>query len=86
MKILEIFEKLSELKDNPEEFNILKEQIVDDFLKEFDEEKQLKFKQLLWRKEMELRKIKNPLVRAEKAYSSMIETMNILNDELKKIF
>lgn len=86
MKILEIFEKLSELKDNPEESNILKEQIVDDFLKEFDEEKQHKFKQLLWRKEMELRKIKNPLVRAEKAYSSMIETMNILNDELKKIF
>jgi len=66
MDVLNIYNELKELNNNPELFNNRARQIIDEELKNCPEEYKEQFERKQWKLEQDLRKFKNPVARMNK--------------------
>lgn len=78
------FDKLSKLfQDDPEEFEKYRQMVIEEFIRKLPEERQQRARGLQFRIDNEMRKIKNPLARAAKMNSMMIESLMELDGLFK---
>jgi len=79
----EAFEKLSKLfQDDPEEFERYRQMVIEECISKMRPESQQRARGLQFRIDNEMRKIKNPLARAARMNTMMIESLM----ELEGIF
>ncbi len=72
----EAFEKLSKLfQDDPEEFERYRQMVIEECISKMRPESQQRARGLQFRIDNEMRKIKNPLARAAKMNTMMIESL-----------
>lgn len=80
----EAFEKLSKLfQDDPEEFEKYRLMVIEECISKMRPESQQRARGLQFRIDNEMRKIKNPLARAAKMNSMMIESLMKLDGLFK---
>jgi hypothetical protein len=78
------FEKLSKLfQDDPEEFEKYRQMVIEEFINNLPEERQQRARGLQFRIDNEMRKIKNPLARAAKMNSMMVDSLMELQGVFK---
>lgn len=80
--MIEVYERLLPLRDDPETFEKERRKIIKEELDKLAEPQKRKAEQLLWVAEAKLRKLKNPTVRAEQAYRDMLDSLRKLNEVL----
>lgn len=66
MNPLQIYEELTKLRDNPEEFEERADQIWEAFFSDMDEEEEKRARQFKWQMDAQLRGIKDPIARMNK--------------------
>jgi len=80
----EAFEKLSKLfQDDPEEFEKYRQMVIEEFINNLPEDRQQRARGLQFRIDNEMRKIKNPLARAAKMNSMMVDSLMELQGVFK---
>lgn len=83
-KSAQAFEKLSKLfQDDPEEFERYRQMVIEECISKMRPESQQRARGLQFRIDNEMRKIKNPLARAAKMNSMMIESLMELDGLFK---
>jgi len=82
----EAFDKLAKLfQDDPEEFEKYRQMVIEEFINKLPEERQQRARGLQFRIDNEMRKIKNPLARAAKMNSMMVESLMELEGLFKVV-
>ena len=68
------------IKMSEAELDELHDKLFEEAIAHLDEEQKQVQRAKQWRRMMELRKLKNPLARASRAYGQMVDSLNDLNE------
>lgn len=79
------FDELKELietdEEQAEEYRVA---LIQDFISTLPEERQQRMRAFQWRLDQEMRKIKNPLVRAQFVFGCMMDSLMKMDDTLQR--